>query len=115
MSMNNERMQTILDDYTPSHAGRTRAGQGRILSTHIPVRFSPIAVAQLRELAARDGVTVSSWVRNLVEREIKSQLPHPESVASSWLLAPHWSEPTDETAVISSNSHADLIPALTSR
>lgn len=50
--------------------GRKRAGQARRLSSHVPVRFSATVIDRVKELAAEDGKTVSSWIREVVEREI---------------------------------------------
>jgi hypothetical protein len=38
---------------------------------HVPVRFSESVIARVKTLAANDGVTVSTWTRNLVIREIE--------------------------------------------
>lgn len=112
MSTNNEKLQEILDEYTPSAAGRTRAGQGRILSSHIPVRFPPVTAANLRELATREGVTVSSWIRTLVEREIEWRVPQPRSGLASWSAESRWPDHLADNAAVSSNGHLDVIPAL---
>jgi hypothetical protein len=49
---------------------RKRAGQAGRLSSHVPVRFSATVIDRVKELAAEDGKTVSSWIRDLVEREV---------------------------------------------
>lgn len=54
----------------PQHVVRTR---GR-LSSHVPIRFSAAAIAKVKYLADEDGLTVSSWVRRLVERELERRL-----------------------------------------
>lgn len=50
---------------------RSRPG----LSTHVPVRFSPEMVVAVRALADEDGVSVSTWIRNVVSREIQRRRP----------------------------------------
>jgi len=49
---------------------RKRSGQVSKLSTHVPVRFSATVIERVRELATEDGKTVSSWIRDIVEKEI---------------------------------------------
>lgn len=36
----------------------------------VPVRFPPGIAATARQLAGRDGKTLSAWVRHIVEREV---------------------------------------------
>jgi hypothetical protein len=50
--------------------GRKRAGQAPRLTTHVPIRFSAAVIQRVKDLAADDGKTVSSWVRDVVEREV---------------------------------------------
>lgn len=40
------------------------------LTEHVPIRFSPQAIAAIRRLASREGITVSNWIRRAVEKEI---------------------------------------------
>jgi len=51
------------------HASR-RPGQAPRLITHVPVRFSAAVIERVKELAGEDGKTVSSWIRDVVDREI---------------------------------------------
>jgi hypothetical protein len=41
------------------------------LTSHVPVRFTKSTIDQVKELADEDAVTVSSWIRGVVEREIR--------------------------------------------
>jgi hypothetical protein len=49
---------------------RKRSGQPSRLTTHVPVRFSATVIERVKELATADGKTVSSWIRDVVEKEI---------------------------------------------
>lgn len=49
---------------------RRRSRQPRRLTTHVPVRFSAAIIERVKELAADDGKTVSSWIRDVIEREV---------------------------------------------
>lgn len=40
------------------------------LSSHLPVRFAPDVLAAAKRFAVMDGVSISTWVRRLVEREV---------------------------------------------
>ena|SRR6266851_9561147 len=55
--------------------GPPRRPRRRQLTSHVPVRFSPATVAAVRMLAWRDGISMSSWIRSAVEREVERQLP----------------------------------------
>lgn len=50
--------------------GRKRSGQAPRLTTHVPVRFSAAVIERVKELATEDGKTVSSWIRDVIDREI---------------------------------------------
>lgn len=59
----------------PAHRQLSGRGQRRTqppgrLTTHVPVRFSAQIIERVKELASVDGKTVSSWIRDVVEREV---------------------------------------------
>jgi len=41
------------------------------MTGHVPVRFSESMIARVKAVAAQDGVTVSTWIRNLVQKELE--------------------------------------------
>lgn len=45
------------------------------LSRHVPIRFRPSTIAKAKVIADRDGMTVSSWIRGVVEREVERRMP----------------------------------------
>jgi predicted DNA-binding protein len=49
---------------------RKRAGQAPRLTTHVPIRFSSAVIERVKELASEDGKTVSSWIRDVIDREV---------------------------------------------
>lgn len=57
-----------------------RSDQG--LTTHVPIRFNPRALAEIRDLAAKDGLTVSAWIRQACEDEIERRRPPELSTVS---------------------------------
>ncbi len=65
---------------TSSGAGRRRKGPS--LSSHVPIRFAPEVVMAVKVLAEADSVSVSTWIRNLVIRELRSRIPT-QTVSSS--------------------------------
>src|SRR6266496_2742040 len=54
---------------------RARAGQARMLTSHVPIRFRPQTIEKAKIIAERDGMTVSSWIRGIVEREVERRMP----------------------------------------
>ncbi len=40
------------------------------LTSHVPIRFQPEVLAQVRIVAEHDGVTVSTWIRAAVGRAV---------------------------------------------
>jgi hypothetical protein len=67
----------------------------------IPVRFAPDVIEVVKRFAAQDGVTVSTWIRRLVDREIQRRQPPATAVASAVptieLEYPDAIRPTSET------------------
>jgi predicted DNA binding CopG/RHH family protein len=64
-------------------AGPAHRRAGRRLSATVPVRFPQALIDAVKRLADRDGVTVSSWIRRVVEREVVRRQPVAVTVASS--------------------------------
>ena len=63
------------DNRKPAGPPRARAGQARVLTSHVPIRFRPQTIAKAKAIAERDGMTVSSWIRGVVEREVERRMP----------------------------------------
>jgi hypothetical protein len=77
-------------EFYKNPANLVPAGPGRrpqrpaTMSGTVPVRFSPDMIMAVRRLADQDGVTVSSWIRGLVSKEIqRRQLPSTDSAAAA--------------------------------
>jgi hypothetical protein len=56
-----------LREVSPEHARTPRRPS---LSAQVPIRFSPGMVAAVGRIAESDGMSVSSWIRHLVEKEL---------------------------------------------
>jgi hypothetical protein len=63
-------------------AGEAYRRTGRRLSATVPVRFPQAVIDSVKRLADRDGVTVSSWIRRLVIREVMRRQPTAVTMAS---------------------------------
>lgn len=62
----------------PEHLATAGPGQRRerpMKTAMVPVRFSQEMIAAVRRFASQDGVTVSTWIRRLVHREIQRRQP----------------------------------------
>jgi hypothetical protein len=68
------------DNQVPAGAGQRR--QGRRLSATVPVRFPQEMIEAVRRFAGQDGVTVSTWIRRLVGKEIQHRQPSSTAVTS---------------------------------
>lgn len=58
----------------PDHratTGETAAAPPRRLSEHVPIRFAPSMVSGVRRAANEDGMTMSSWIRAVIDRELR--------------------------------------------
>jgi hypothetical protein len=56
-------------------AGQAYRRAGRRLSATVPVRFPQAVIDAVKRLADHDGVTVSSWIRRLVIKEVIRRQP----------------------------------------
>jgi hypothetical protein len=79
---------------------RGRAGQARLLTSHVPIRFRPQTIEKAKVIAERDGLTVSSWIRGVVEREVERRMPaspqtHLSESGTRWRVV-HYENPTLE-------------------
>ncbi len=54
---------------------RRRRDQPRLLDRHVPIRFKAEVIEQAKAVAEAEGLTVSSWIRRLVERELGPRRP----------------------------------------
>lgn len=66
----------------PIGTGRQRT-EHRRLTNHVPVRFSEATIEAVRAFADEDGVTVSSWIRHLVDEEIERRVRGVSSTSAS--------------------------------
>jgi len=70
----------------PEHLAAAGRGQQRhrpMKSAMTPVRFSPEMIAAVKHFASLDGVTVSTWIRRLVGRELQRRQPPATAPAST--------------------------------
>jgi predicted DNA binding CopG/RHH family protein len=72
------------ENLTPAGPGRrVRTAGTRALDTHVPVRFSAELIAAVKRLADVDGMTVSTWIRTTVSREVERRRPRPTTEHSA--------------------------------
>jgi hypothetical protein len=89
-------MTTTDYEYYADPEHRVPAGPGRrrvskALTTHVPIRFSPEVIGDVKQLADTDRKTVSSWIRDVVEAEVERRRPrYPESVGLPTAPVMHW-------------------------
>ncbi len=81
-------------------AGPAYRRQGRRLSATVPVRFPQSLIDAVKRLADRDGVTVSSWIRKLVTREVMRRQPADVTIASSLVRYEGWTPENTSPATI---------------
>lgn len=83
-------------------AGPVRRRASKPLTTHVPIRFSPEVIAQVKKLADQDGKTVSSWVRDVVGAEVERRQPRvpttvgfaaPLTAATGFVIGTEWANP----------------------
>lgn len=66
-----------------AHPTSPRGPTGR-LTSHVPVRFDPATIEFVQQVASEDGMTVSSWIRHVVEAELHRRLPWQSETGHDW-------------------------------
>ena len=90
--------------------GRKRSTQAPRLTTHVPIRFSAAVIERIKELASEDGKTVSSWIRDVIDREIlRRDRSRTVGVAPTLRWERRPSPTMSSTVASSANDLADLI------
>jgi hypothetical protein len=84
----------------PLPGGAIRKRDHAALESHTPIRFSSSVIARVKALASEDGLTVSSWIRRLVDREIARRSPT-VTVSSSGAVEPPFRSAAAHTTVAS--------------
>jgi hypothetical protein len=74
------------------------------LSAYLPVRFPPDVLEDAKVLARHDGVSISSWVRNLVTREVmRRRIASETRLGFRIEVSSNQEQPASETEVASEN------------
>jgi hypothetical protein len=93
--------------------GRRRSSQVPRLTTHVPIRLSAAVIERVKELAAEDGKTVSSWIRDVIDQEI---LRRDRSRTVGIALTVRWETPpnrgSESKTIASSTEDAEELMAL---
>jgi len=70
--MNGKEDAAFYKDPANLQAGQRVTPKSRpSMKGHVPIRFPEDVIAQVKLLAERDGLTVSSWIRTLVLHELE--------------------------------------------
>jgi hypothetical protein len=109
--MNDEEAHAFYSD--PTHLAVAGPGQRRerpMKTVMTPVRFAPEMIAAVKRFASEDGMTVSTWIRGIIAREIRRRQPPATSAGPApkpQLEYTHNRSPQSETA-----SSSNVVPEL---
>lgn len=76
-----------------SNVVRRRKRSQTALGSHTPIRFNASVIARVKALANEDGLTVSAWIRHLVDRELARRVPISTGSASGTAVTLVWVSP----------------------
>lgn len=93
--------------------GHGLPGRPERLSSHVPVRFDRSTIAAIKQFSDEDGMSVSAWVRRVVDKEVQRRISLMTGTATSWgarisLQLPGQAAPA--TATLSVGVLSDLRP-----
>lgn len=100
--MNDEEARAFYTD--PEHLAVAGPGQRRerpMKTVMTPVRFTPEMIAAVKRFASEDGMTVSTWIRGIIAREIQRRQPPATSAGPAPKPQLHYANdrsPQSETA-----------------
>lgn len=112
--MNHEEVHAFYSN--PEHLEAAGPGQRRerpMKTVMTPIRFAPEMIAAVKRFASEDGMTVSTWIRGIIAREIQRRQPPATSAGPApqpQLHYVHDRSPQSETAG-SSKVVPELCPA----
>ena len=66
----------------PGPVRRVRRQRPVKYDTHVPVRFTRDVIGQVKTFADEDGVTVSTWIRQAVCRELRRRTAESDRLAT---------------------------------
>ena len=66
------------EHYDEPAPGRPHRHPDRALTEHVPVRFPVATIEAVRQLAEADGMTVSAWIRQAVEKAMRGRTSAPK-------------------------------------
>jgi hypothetical protein len=92
-----------------SGPGRRRQRQRPMKTAMIPVRFTQEMIAAVKGFACQDGVTVSTWIRGVIAKEIQRRQP-PATASAAVTDAMHLDYPPEFRP--QSESVSSFVPAL---
>jgi hypothetical protein len=72
--MNDKEAAEFYSNPDALRPGRRVTPPRRPMSGHVPVRFPESSIEQIKSLAVEDGVTVSSWIRKVVDEAVKRRV-----------------------------------------
>lgn len=79
-------------------------------SMMVPVRFAPGMIAAVKRFASQDGMTVSTWIRRLVAKEIERREPPATVTAPAEPQVAFEVEGTPSTSSTASAVQPELVP-----
>lgn len=92
--------------------GYALPGRPARLSSHIPVRFDRDSVAVIRQFSDEDGLTVSAWVRRVVDQELQRRIRlKAHSVSTRGILGAVQMQPRAGALSVSTGAALELSPA----
>jgi predicted DNA binding CopG/RHH family protein len=91
MTTDNEAFAYYSDPEHHKPGKRVARGQ-KPMKGHVPVRFSDEAIASVKAIADHDGVTVSTWIRQVVMKEVERRQPSVSVPSPAWATTVDWQE-----------------------
>lgn len=88
-----------------------RRPTGGVLTEHVPIRFRPDVIARVRTLAEREGTTVSTWIRRVVEAAVDRQMPPVPETGPSGPRSGRWTSLSEGASGVSTTSPRNLVDA----
>ncbi len=107
--MSDDEAFAFYSDPANQHAGgRAPKPAKRPMTGHVPVRFSDELISRVKAIAAQDGFTVSSWIRQVVLKEVERRQP-PTTAPTGLVTVIHWDAPRPK--VLTKGYETETVPA----
>lgn len=79
-----EAYEFYADPKNRESEGERTKGPAKRLTSHVPIRFHPKTIDLVKRISAEEGMTVSAWIRKVIDSEVERRAPRQSETGHDW-------------------------------